>query len=104
MRGAVASGSCYDLEAFVVRSHSEGLNQAVVPDGLGKFVQLGLIEGAAGVGGGFVNELAELSCWWNFNAQSNQSYDGEQDSLGLPNRSKYDRSTTTPLPPGVSRT
>ncbi len=55
MRGAVASCSRNDLEALVIGSHSEGLNQAVVLDGLGKLVQLGLIKGAAGVGGGLVN-------------------------------------------------
>jgi hypothetical protein len=52
---AVASGSRDDLEALVIGSHSDGLNQPVVLDGLGKLVQLGFIEGAAGVGGGFVN-------------------------------------------------
>ena len=64
VRGAVASRSCNDLEALVIGTHSEGLNQAVVPDGLGKLVQLGLIEGAAGVGGGFVNGVdgEKLEC------------------------------------------
>ena len=53
--GAVASGSCDDLEALVIGSRGERLNQAIVLYGLGKLVQLGLIEGAAGVGGGFVD-------------------------------------------------
>ena len=54
LRGAETPGSCDDLEALVVGPDGDGLNQAVVLDGLGKLIQLGFIEGAAGVGGGFV--------------------------------------------------
>ncbi len=53
--GAITSGSGDDFEALVIRPNRDGLNQAIVLDGLGKLVQLGLIEGAAGVGGGFVD-------------------------------------------------
>ena len=55
LRGAETPRPCNDLEALVVRPDGDGLNQAVVFDGLGKFVQLRLIEGAAGVGGGLMN-------------------------------------------------
>jgi hypothetical protein len=42
----------------------DGLNEAVVLDALGKLIQLGFIEGAAGVRGGFVNLIdgEKLEC------------------------------------------
>ena len=55
LRGAETPRSGDDLEAFVVGPDGDGLDEAVLPDALGKFVQSGLIEGAAGVGGGFVD-------------------------------------------------
>jgi hypothetical protein len=33
------------------------LNEVVLPDAFGKFLKLGLIEGAAGVGGRFVDQV-----------------------------------------------
>jgi len=38
-----------DLETFRVGAHGDGLNEAIAADAFAKFVQLGLIEGAAGL-------------------------------------------------------
>ena len=46
---------CDDLETVGVRADGDGLNEAMLPDGLGKLFQLGLLEGLAGVGGGLMN-------------------------------------------------
>jgi hypothetical protein len=57
LRGAVVSGSRDNLEALVIRPYRDGLNQAIMLDGVGKLVQLGLIERPAWVGGGLVNGI-----------------------------------------------
>jgi len=51
----VAPRSCDQLEAIRVGAHGDGLDEAVVPDAFGKLLQLALLEGAAGVGGGLVD-------------------------------------------------
>ncbi len=58
--GAVPQGSVALLRSS--RSHrvgadGDGLDDAVVPDALGKFQQRDLLEGAAWIGGGFVNGI-----------------------------------------------
>ena len=55
LRGPKASGSGDKLEAVCVRTHRDGLHDAMLPDGLGKLSQLAWLEGLAGVGGGFVD-------------------------------------------------
>jgi hypothetical protein len=55
LRRTEAAGTCDDLEAFFVRANGDGLDKAVLPDALSKLVQLRLLEGLAGVGGGFMD-------------------------------------------------
>jgi hypothetical protein len=64
LRGAEASRSRDDLEALRVRSYGDGLDEAVLPDAFGEFVQLGFFKRPARVGGGLVDgvESEELEC------------------------------------------
>ena len=39
----------------ISKPQGNGLNEAMLPDGLGQLLQLGLLEGLARVGGGLVN-------------------------------------------------
>jgi hypothetical protein len=55
LRCTITPRSCNQLEAFRVRAYSDGLNEAVMLDALGKLLQLGFVKGAPGVGGGLVN-------------------------------------------------
>ncbi len=55
LRGAEPSGSRHDLEALVVGSDGDGLDEAVMPDAVGKLGQLRFIEGLTRVGGGLVD-------------------------------------------------
>src|ERR1700733_11443879 len=64
LRGAEASRSRDDLEAFRVGAHGDGLNEAVLPDACGQLMQLGFFKGPARVGGGLMDgvESEELEC------------------------------------------
>src|ERR1700730_8420952 len=55
LSGTVTPRSCNQLEAFRVRAYSDGLNEAVMLDALGKLLQLDFVKSAPGVGGGLVN-------------------------------------------------
>ncbi len=57
LRRTEASRSGHDLEAIAVGPHGDGLDQAMLPDALGQLVEFGFLEGAAGVGAGFVNGI-----------------------------------------------
>ena len=62
-RKAPCSGD--DFEAAGVGPDGDGLNEAMLPDALGKLFQLALLEGLARVGGGLVYG----GRWrWNWNA------------------------------------
>src|ERR1035437_4416567 len=64
LRGAEASRSRYDLEAFRVWAHGDGLDEAVLPNAFCEFMQLGFFKRPARVGGGLVDgvESEELEC------------------------------------------
>ena len=64
LRGAEASRSCDDLEAFRVGAHGDGLDEAVLPDAFGELLKLGIFKRPARVGGGLVDgvESEELEC------------------------------------------
>ena len=55
LRGAEPPCTGDDLEASLVRTHGDGLDEAVLPDTLGQLVEFGFLEGLAGVAGGLVN-------------------------------------------------
>ena len=46
---------CDEFEAIRLGMHGDGLNYAMLPDGFGKLIKFGFLEGLAGIGGGFVN-------------------------------------------------
>src|ERR1700730_6946124 len=64
LRGAEASRSGYDLEAFRVRADGDGLDEAVLPDAFGELMELGFFKCPTGVGGGLVDgvDCEELEC------------------------------------------
>jgi hypothetical protein len=49
LRGAEAAGTCDDLEAIGVGTNGDGLDEAVLPDALGKFLKFRLLEGLTGL-------------------------------------------------------
>jgi hypothetical protein len=55
LSGTVTPRSCNQLEAFRVRAYSDGLNEAVMLDAVGKLLQLAFVKSAPWVRGGLVN-------------------------------------------------
>src|SRR3984885_12924657 len=53
--GTVTPRSCNQLEAFRVRAYSDGLNEAMMLDAVGKLLQLAFVKSAPGIRGGLMD-------------------------------------------------